>query len=146
MTKAANLMLCFLGVFVCVFAFFTFAHKNDVALGATSSLSVSVDDASDMPFDLDYSLNICDESGKVVNNFVFNGVPDTTQSASLTVGQKYSISVFVPTSVFCTLIVGDVEINSNYAGYDFVMPSGGIDVILSLYTQNPSIFTDTTII
>lgn len=142
----ANIALC-CAVFVAAFcAFLGLAPNRDVAYGATATVSVEVDSASTMPFDLDYTLKVADTDGKIVKQLNFNGVPDTVQTFSLTVGQKYSLFVSVPTSVFCTIVVGNAEVNSSYVGYDFVMPNSSLSVILSLYTQNPSIFTDSNII
>lgn len=144
---AIKIVGCSLFAAVFLFAFLTFAPNLGVAQGATATVQVSVDDVSSyMPFDLDYTLNVMDENGKVVKSVEFNGIPDTPKTFSLTVGQKYSMAVYAPTSVFCAISLGNNEFNTSYIGDDFVMPNSTLNVTLVLYTQNPTIFTNTIII
>ena len=144
-------------VFVCgvLLTFFgislSLSSSPEVAHGANATLTVGVEPQSYMPFDLDYTLDIINEDGKVVESLVFNGVPSGTQTTSLVVGEKYSMAARVPTGVFCTIIfkgsgTPNVSFNSNFLGSDFIMPSAGLTVGLSLATTNPTLFTNTTII
>ena len=127
--------------------FLSYTHNNEIAYGVTATVSVSVDDiSSSMPFDLPYTLNVMDENGKVVKSCEFNGIPDTATTFSLTVGAKYSMAVYAPTSVFCAIALGNNEFNTNYVGDDFIMPNSTLNVTLVLYTQNPTIFTNTQIV
>lgn len=141
------------GAMFALFGFaFSFSSGAEVAYGSNATLTVGIDQYSYMPFDLDYTLDVMDENGKVVESFVFNGVPTAAQTASLTVGSKYSLAAHIPTGVFCTIIfkgsggAQDVSFNTNFLGNDFVMPSAGLTVELALTTTNPTIFTNTTII